>query len=228
MKSETLHDWRVSTPEAIAIQKRLAGLVSKTDAVTPPRFVAGLDISVDKPIGTAAVVVLNYPELELIEVQTATGRLEFPYVPGLLSFREAPLTIAACEKLTTTPDLFLVDGQGYAHPRRMGIACHLGLLLNTPTIGCAKSLLCGAYEMPGAEAGSFSDITDCGEVIGAAVRTRTGIKPVFVSIGHKISLPSAITWVRNCCRKYRLPEPSRLAHLAATGQLNKAAVGAGL
>ncbi len=203
------------------MQRRLAAEVSAISAVGAPRFVAGVDISARKggDKGTGAVVVLNYPELELVETEVVTGRLDFPYVPGLLSFREASLTLAACERLGVTPDLFLVDGHGYAHPRRMGIACHLGLFLNTPTIGCAKSLLCGSHEMPGVEAGSWTPLTDRGEVIGAAVRTRTGVRPVYASIGHRIDLPTAIDWVLKCCRGHRLPEPARLAHLAATGNL---------
>ena len=156
-----------------------------------------------------------------METKVVKESLDFPYVPGLLSFREAPLTLAACEKLTLTPDLILVDGQGIAHPRRLGLACHLGLFLNMPTIGCAKSRLCGSHEMPGVEAGSYAEVIDKGEVIGAALRTRSGVKPVYVSIGHKIDLPAAIHWVLECCRGYRLPEPTRLAHLAATGRLEQ-------
>jgi deoxyribonuclease V len=151
-------------------------------------------------------------------------------VPGLLSFREAPLILAAFEKLTATPDLVFVDGQGIAHPRRIGLASHLGLCLGLPTIGCAKSRLCGEHETPGFAAGSYAELRDNGEVIGAAVRTRAGVKPVYVSIGHMIDLPSAIRRVLDCCRGYRLPEPTRLAHMAAGGNLKvqlHAAAGAG-
>ncbi len=218
-----LHSWQVSTAEALAIQRRLAAQVSRTSEVNTPRFIAGVDISRQKEQGvaTGAVVVLNYPELRLVETKVVNGKLEFPYVPGLLSFRESPLTLAACEKLTVTPDLILVDGQGVAHPRRMGLASHLGLFLDTPTIGCAKSLLCGSYEMPGVEPGSYTEIVDRGEIIGMALRTKFGVKPIYVSIGHKIDLQSAIHWVLNCCRGYRLPEPTGLAHLAAGGNLEK-------
>ncbi len=221
VKVERLHDWRVTVRQAMEIQARLASQVSMVSEVGSPRLVAGVDISVSKADGAAAaaVAVLNYPELNLVEVQVATGKLDFPYVPGLLSFRESPLTLAACEKLHLTPDIFLVDGHGYAHPRRMGIACHLGLLLNKPTIGCAKSLLCGSYEMPGAGPASWTPVTRAGETIGAAVRTRPGVRPVYVSVGHKVDLGTAIDWVLKCCRGYRLPEPARLAHLAATGNL---------
>ena len=217
MKVESLHSWQVSTAQSLEIQQRLAAQVSKRNEVSTPRFIAGVDISTGKGdrIATAAVVVLQYPELNLVETKIARGKLNFPYIPGLLSFRESPLTLAACEKLTIVPDLILVDGQGIAHPRRMGLATHLGLWLNTPTIGCAKSLLCGSHEVPGTEPGSYAEITDRGEIIGAALRTKRGVKPVYVSIGHKIDLNTAIYWVMNCCHGYRLPEPTRLAHQAA-------------
>jgi len=214
------HGWQVTTTEAIVIQTELAGQISRTGDVAP-HLIAGVDISVDKAsgTGTGAVVVLSYPELETVEVEAVTDRIEFPYVPGLLSFREAPLVLAACEKLTITPDLFIVDGQGIAHPRRIGLASHLGLFLDTPTIGCAKSRLCGIHVVPGDEAGSYTELRDKGEIVGAVLRTRTGVKPVYVSTGHRISLQSAIDWVLACCRGYRLPEPTRLAHQAAGGNL---------
>ena len=170
-------------------------------------------------MATGAIVVLNYPELRLVETKVVSSKVDFPYVPGLLSFREAPLTLAACERLTLTPDLILVDGQGIAHPRRMGLASHLGLFLDTPTIGCAKSLLCGSYKQPGDEPGSYSEVVDGGETIGVALRTKLGTKPIYVSIGHKVDLETAIYWVLQCCRGYRLPEPCRLAHLTAVGSL---------
>ena len=221
MKVERLHSWQVSTAQALEIQRKLAVQVSKRSEVTTPRFIAGVDISTGRGEGraTGAVVILNYPELRVAETRIAQGKLDFPYIPGLLSFRESPLTLAACQKLTITPDLILVDGQGIAHPRRLGLASHLGLLLNTPTIGCAKSILCGSHEAPGAEPGSYTEVVDRGELIGAALRTKLRVKPVYVSIGHKVNLQTAIYWVMNCCRGYRLPEPTRLAHLAAGGNL---------
>ena len=221
VKVERLHSWQVSPALAMDIQRRLARQVSRSSQVTNPHFIAGVDISATnvQGVATGAVVVLEYPELRLVETQVVQGRPGFPYVPGLLSFRESPLTLAACEKLTVTPDLILVDGQGIAHPRRLGLASHLGLLLNTPTIGCAKSLLCGRHQEPGIDAGSYAEVVDSGETIGAALRTRTGMKPVYVSIGHKVDLQAAIYWVLECCRGYRLPEPTRLAHLAADGNL---------
>ncbi len=223
MRVERLHDWQVSTGEALAIQRKLAAQVSRNSEVTAPRLIAGVDISVQKATGmaTGAVVVLNYPELRLVETRVVNGKIDFPYVPGFLSFRELPLTLAACERLTVAPDLVLVDGQGIAHPRRVGLASHLGLFLDTPTIGCAKSLLCGSHEMPGAEPGSYAEVIDRDEIIGAALRTRLGVKPVYVSIGHKVDLQAAISWVLKCCRGYRLPEPTRLAHLAAGGNLER-------
>jgi deoxyribonuclease V len=191
-----------------------------------PKFIAGADIAVGKvnELAQAAVVVLSYPELRLVAVELAQGRLELPYIPGLLSFRESPLILTACQRLSVIPDLFMIDGQGIAHPRRMGIASHLGLLLDTPTIGCAKSRLCGSNTEPADELGSYAEMMDRGEVIGVALRTKTGVKPVYVSTGHKISLQSAIFWVLNCCRGYRLPEPTRLAHLAAGGNLKQSAM----
>ena len=218
---ERLHGWQVNAAQALDIQLKLAARVSRVSEVTTPRFIAGVDISANKARGmaTGAVVILNYPELRLVETKIVNGRLDFPYVPGLLSFRESPLILAACEKLTVIPDLILVDGQGIAHPRRMGLASHLGLFLNTPTIGCAKSRLCGNHKELSVEPGSYVELIDRGEIIGAALRTKLGVKPVYVSIGHKVDLPTAIHWVLDCCRGYRLPEPARLAHLAAVGSL---------
>jgi deoxyribonuclease V len=206
----------------------MAGSVSRQGGPAGVRFVAGTDMSVSRAdgTGTAAAVILSYPGLELVEMKVVTGRLAFPYVPGLLSFREAPLLIAACEKLEFVPDLVLVDGQGIAHPRRLGLAAHLGLFLDVPTIGCAKSRLCGRHNEPGEAAGSCTELRDGDEVIGGVLRTKNGVKPLYISIGHRIGLPSAVEWVRACCRGYRLPEPTRLAHLAAGGNLKAAGVSA--
>jgi deoxyribonuclease V len=217
MRIEKLHDWNVSIEQALEIQRNLAKNITQQNNISSPRLIAGLDVSVDKSGGaTAVAVVLNYPELKLIETAKARGKVDFPYVPGLLSFREVPLTLKACEQLTSEPDLFMVDGQGIAHPRRIGLASHLGLFLNAPTIGCAKSHLCGKFEQPGIEFGSTSKIIgDEGETIGAVIRTKTGTKSLFVSVGHKIRLSSAVHWVLQCCKGYRLPEPTRLAHLAS-------------
>ena len=207
----------VSPSQAIDLQKRLAADISRENTSLQPRLIAGVDISVrrGRETATGSIVVMTYPGLEIVETRVAQGRLDFPYIPGLLSFREIPLTLAAFNMLKVIPDLIFVDGQGIAHPRRIGIASHLGLILDIPTIGCAKSLLCGKYEEPGEKPGSHTAIIDKGETIGAALRTRQGVKPVFVSIGHKIDLPTAIKWVEKCCRGYRLPEPARMAHQAA-------------
>jgi len=150
MKVESLHSWQVSIAQALDIQRRLAAQVSRTSEVVTPRFIAGVDVSADKAQGvaTGAVVVLQYPELGVVETKVVNGELNFSYIPGLLSFREAPLTLAACQELTVTPDLILVDGQGIAHPRRMGLASHLLLFLNLPTLGCAISLVCGTHQLP--------------------------------------------------------------------------------
>ena len=144
-----------------------------------------------------------------------------PYIPGLLSFRELPLILAACRKLLYKPDLIMVDGQGIAHPRRLGLASHLGVLLDIATIGCAKSRLCGSYTEPGDEAGEYAQLVDDNEIIGAVLRTRSRVKALYISTGHKISLGNAVYWVMQCCRGYRLPQPTRLAHLAAGGRINE-------
>lgn len=220
VKIKSLHSWQVSTAQALDIQLRLAPEVSRSNEVSTPGLIAGVDISVSRELGvaTGAVVVLNYPELKLVETKVVSGRVDFPYVAGLLSFREAPLTLAACQKLSVTPDLVLVDGQGIAHPRRFGLASHLGLFLDMPTIGCAKSRLCGRHQELGDNPGSYAEVVDGGETIGVALRTKAGTKPLYVSIGHKVDLESAIYWVLECCRGYRLPEPCRLAHLASIGE----------
>jgi len=224
MRITRRHSWHVTPKQAIEIQKTLAGEVSCINHIATPRYIAGVDISVNKfsKTGRGAVVVLTYPDLQIVEAQVVTDRIEFPYVPGLLSFREASLILAAFEKVKITPDILMVDGQGIAHPRRIGIASHLGLILGIPSIGCAKSRLCGEHKLPGAAAGSFTELKDNGEVIGAVLRTRDNIKPLYISIGHMVDLPAAVRWVLNCCCGYRLPEPTRLAHLAAGGNLKSA------
>ncbi len=165
------------------------------------------------------MVILSFPQLELVEVKTAEGELTWPYVPGFLSFREMPLLLAACDLIRTAPDLVLVDGHGIAHPRRLGIASHLGLFLDIPTVGCAKSLLCGTHDALGVERGDTARIVHKGEVVGAAVRTRRNVKPMYVSVGHKCGFADAVESVLHCTGGYRLPEPTRLAHLAAGGLL---------
>ena len=203
------------------MQHRLSVKVLRDGEMVKPHYIAGADVSVSRSRGaaTGAVVVLEYPGLRLVEAKVIRGEVDFPYVPGLLSFREAPLVLRACQALETTPDLILVDGQGIAHPRRIGLASHLGLFLDMPTIGCAKSRLCGSHEVPGVEPGEYAELVDKREIIGMVLRTKVGIKPVYVSVGHKIDLPAAVHWVLECCKGYRLPEPLRLAHQAAGGNL---------
>lgn len=224
VKTERRHDWQLGVAQARDVQRRLSLKVSRAGEVITPRLIAGVDVAAGKARGMAraAVVVLSFPELRLVEMEVAQGRLNFPYIPGLLSFRESPLILAACQRLSVIPDLMMVDGQGIAHPRRMGLASHLGLLLGIPTIGCAKSRLCGSHKPPAESSGNYAELVDRGETIGVALRTRAGAKPVYVSIGHSISLSRAIHWVLECCRGYRLPEPTRLAHLAAGGNLKMA------
>ncbi len=222
MNLRSLHAWDVGVEEAKALQLRLAPLVSSTRAIPGNvRHVAGLDISPPRTDGvvTASAVLLSYPELELEEVRLAEGKPHLPYIPGLLSFREAPVQIAALEKLGIVPDIIIADGQGMAHPRRFGLACHIGLLTDLPTIGCAKSRLIGRHGPLGEEAGSWAELVHRGEVIGAALRTRKGVSPVYVSVGHKVDLGSAVEWVLACCRGRRLPETTRMAHRAAAGHL---------
>lgn len=221
MKLQHLHDWRVTPAEAKEIQRGLADRVSRNNEVKSPRLIAGVDISRpnQQGIATGAVVVLSFPELDVVEVKLACQEIEFPYVPGLLSFREVPLTLAACQKLISIPDLFLIDGQGIAHPRRFGLASHLGLFLDQPTIGCAKSLLIGKHKPVGLTRGNSDEIRDMDETIGIALRTKTNVKPIYVSIGHKVDLNGASHWVMQCCRGYRMPEPTRLAHIAASGRM---------
>ena len=224
MKYLSLHSWDVGTQEAIEIQRNLAPRVSMEDElIGPTRYVAGVDISPPDARGNAvgAVVLLELPELQVVEVKVYKGKPNFPYVPGLLSFREAPLVLGALGNLVTTPDVVLVDGQGLAHPRRFGLACHLGLLTDTPTIGCAKSILRGRPEGTlESNAGAYVPLLDKGDVVGAAVRTRDSVKPIYVSIGHKVSLDRAIELTLACCKGYRMPEPTRLAHLAAAGRIS--------
>jgi deoxyribonuclease V len=221
MRVHALHGWEVSVAQARELQLSLAKSVVTENEVIDPCLVAGIDISSPDAQGVAsgAVVVLRYPELSIVEIEVAQGKVKLPYIPGLLSFRESPLILAACEKLYNVPDLILIDGQGIAHPRRFGLASHVGLFLDLPTIGCAKSILCGHHQPVGEEAGSHAELLDNGELIGAALRTKSGVRPIYVSVGHKIDLTSALQWVINCCRGYRLPEPTRLAHLAAGGVL---------
>jgi deoxyribonuclease V len=214
MQTKNLHSWNLSYSQAAELQKRLACKVQFTPLKKPPKLIAGLDCAFtkDAQIIIAAAVVIKLPDLVLIETTTASRKVTFPYIPGLLSFREAPACIAAAEKLKKQPDLFLVDGQGIAHPRRLGLAAHLGLFFDRPTIGCAKSRLTGTFKDPPLEKGTYSLLKDKKETIGVVLRTRANVKPVFVSVGNKCTLKDAIEITLACTAKYRLPEPTRLAH----------------
>jgi len=209
------HRWDVSTSEAIALQRQLRDQVLATNGITLAtlKTIAGVDASYQEKTGEAkaAVVVLAFPDLEVIEQVVITRPINFPYVPGLLSFREAPAVLDALGSLRARPDLLMCDGQGYAHPRRLGLASHLGVYLDMPSIGCAKSRLIGAYDEPGPTQGSLSPLTDHGERIGMVLRSKTGTRPLFISIGHRIDLATSVELVLQCLRGYRLPEPTRLA-----------------
>lgn len=205
-----IHAWNLSPTEAQSLQCRLAQQVCFE---VPQRVetVAGLDVSVQGERGWAAVVIWHVTAQKVLESVVAEGAVAFPYVPGLLSFREVPLLLKALAQLRTTPDVLMVDGQGLAHPRRCGLATHLGVLLDWPSVGVAKSRLVGCCDEPNLEKGSWTLLYDDSEVIGAVVRTRTGVRPVYVSVGHRMTLEAAVALTLRCTTRYRLPEPTRLA-----------------
>jgi len=219
------HTWPATPAEAIALQKRLAPRVILEG--DPPEAgvhtIAGCDLAfLDRgrkaALARAAVVLLSYPDLQPIERRVVVSPVTFPYVPGLLAFREVPCLLRAFERLERVPDLLLADGNGYAHPRRFGIACHLGILLDIPTIGVAKSRLIGRHEEPSPAAGSRAELRDGDELIGAVLRTRQRVRPLYVSPGHRIGFGPAVEWVMRLSRGYRLPEPTRLADRLAGGK----------
>ena len=224
MQTKDLHSWNLSYSQAADLQRKLACNVKFSALKKQPRLIAGLDCAFSKNGQriVACAVVVKLPDFELIETTNTARKVTFPYIPGLLSFREAPACIAAVKKLKTVPDLFIIDGQGIAHPRRLGLAAHLGLFFDKPTIGCAKSRLTGTFKKPPPEKGAYSLLKDNSEVIGAVVRTRTNVKPVFVSVGNKCLLKEAIKITLACATKYRLPEPTRLAHQMVGKQRLKA------
>jgi deoxyribonuclease V len=208
--------WDITPSGAVALQKHLSHYIVRKSTLKAVETVAGVDTGYRKGVARAAVVKLKYPSLEPMFHTVAESQLAFPYIPGLLSFREGPVVLEALRKLDSSPDLLIFDGHGIAHPRRFGLACHIGLLVDIPSIGCAKTKLLGKYDEPGPERGSFSDLIDQGEIIGAVLRTRSNVKPVFVSIGHKVNLKDSIKYVLNCCRGYRLPETTRHADRLST------------
>ena len=217
------HAWDVTPREARSIQDQLRGLVITNDDFGPVRYVAGTDVAFEegRTITRGAVAVLSFPELELVEHAIARRPTSFPYVPGLLSFREIPVLLDALERLQRTPDMLLCDGQGYAHPRRFGLACHLGVLTGLPSIGVAKSRLTGTHATVPRTKGRWTLLMDGEETIGAVLRTRSGVRPVFVSIGHRVSLHSAIEYTLACLTRYRLPETTRWADRLAGQSLGR-------
>jgi deoxyribonuclease V len=247
MEYKKLHAWDLSPTEAVELQKKLRDQVRVEPLNRDVQTVAGCDISFNKfsEIVYAGIVVLRLSDLEIIDRATAITRITFPYISGLLSFRETPALLEAWEKLNTAPDVVMLDGQGLAHPRRFGIACHFGLITGQPTLGCAKTVLIGRYDEPDERAGSYSLMTQKGETVGAAVRTKDRVAPVYVSVGNMIDLPGAIDLTLRCVKgytaqsgslfesgpasksKYRIPEPTRQAHLLVNeirrNDLNQAA-----
>jgi deoxyribonuclease V len=218
MRLKRLHPWDLTPSQATALQRELASQVVRTGAPKNVHFVAGADVAFPERtrgwtggVARAAVIVLSYPEFEIVEQHVTETPVAFPYVPGLLSFREVPALSLVLERLKSKPDLLLADGHGVAHPRRFGFASHLGLLAGIPTIGCAKSILCGGAGVPGDERGSTADLIDKGERVAIVLRTKTRVRPVYVSVGHNISLEAAADWVLRLAPTHRLPEPIRLA-----------------
>jgi deoxyribonuclease V len=216
--SRISHRWDLTPAAARALQTRLCRQVERSDRLATIRIVAGVDVGFRDGgrITRAAVALLEYPSLTRLDFEVFEQATAFPYVPGLLSFREVPAILQAFARLAVRPDVIFCDGQGYAHPRRFGLACHLGLWLDRPTIGVAKSRLIGEFAMPGVERGAYGCLTDGREIIGRVVRTRSRVKPLFVSSGHRISLATASRMVLNCATRYRLPEPTRWADRLAS------------
>lgn len=204
-------EWPTTVAEAVAIQEELRGVVDNTDVGDRPRYVAGLDVAYDGDRLAAAVVVLDCETLVEVDRAVVLGETTFPYVPGLFAFREVPGLMEALEKLRTTPDLLVCDGQGLAHPRRFGLACHLGVLTGLPAIGAAKTAFVGTHAEPGPARGELADLIVDNEVVGAVLRTQDGVKPIYVSIGHRVSLPTAVQHVLHLAPRYRLPETTRAA-----------------
>ncbi|MCG6874112.1 MAG: deoxyribonuclease V [Betaproteobacteria bacterium] len=213
------HRWDLTPKEAMALQETLRARVEREDRLGSVRCVCGIDVGFEQggAVTRAAVVVLSFPALEPVENAVARRKTTFPYIPGLLSFRETPAVLAALGRLKTTPDLLLCDGQGIAHPRRCGLASHIGLAANIPSIGVAKTRLIGADREPPDRRGAWAPLIDAGETIGAVLRTRVGVKPLYVSIGHRVSLATAIRFTLASCTRYRLPETTRHAHRLASG-----------
>ena len=214
------HAWDVSPREAINIQEQLRKYVVRSDKLGKVSTVAGVDVGFEDRgrVTRAAIVLLDFPSLELKEKVIARQTTRFPYVPGLLSFRELPAVLAAFDQLQRLPDIFLCDGQGYAHPRRIGIASHLGVLTGIASIGVGKSRLLGRHAIVADQRGAWQPLMDKGEIIGAVLRSRQGVKPIYISIGHRVCLATAIRLVLACTTRYKLPETTRMAHKFASNQ----------
>lgn len=206
------HDWDVTPKEAVALQHSLRERVVIEPLVIKVQLIAGIDVSVKDNRARTAIVVLDLENLSLVDSVTWEGPTVFPYIPGLLSFREIPAILPALELLSETPDAIMLDGHGLAHPRRFGLACHLGVLLDMPSLGVAKSRLTGTYTEPGKTKGESSTLTNKNDILGAVLRTRTNVNPVFVSVGHKMALADALRLTLATTVRYKLPEPTRLAH----------------
>ncbi|MCS7233347.1 MAG: deoxyribonuclease V [Synergistetes bacterium] len=209
-----MHKWNITPEEAIKLQNELRSKIVLENRVDISRLeiIAASDLAYDGDIGYAVVLVYSYPRLSLLEKISVKKEVKFPYIPGLLAFREMPLLIDAASRLSKKPDVWLIDGAGLAHPRRMGIATHFGIYMDTPTVGCAKSHLFGKFKEPGLKQGDYSYIYDGDEIIGAVLRTKDNVNPLFISIGYAITLDVAIKLVLSCCDGYRLPKPLREAH----------------
>ncbi|MCG7897167.1 MAG: deoxyribonuclease V [Candidatus Thiodiazotropha weberae] len=218
------HPWNLTPKDAIALQNQLRSQVIQVDQIRQPRRIAGVDVGFEQSgkVTRAAIAILDFPSLQLIDQAIARIPTQFPYIPGLLSFREVPAILQAIDKLSCVPELLLCDGQGLAHPRRFGLACHLGLLTDIPSIGVAKTRLIGKHEQLPEEKGSWVPLMDRDEIIGAVLRSRSGMKPIYVSIGHRISLDSALNYVLAATTRYKLPETTRAAHHLAS--VDKSAV----
>ena len=220
--AKPIHPWDVTPQEAVEIQRQLARRVLQVPALKRARYVAGADLSIKRPAHyVSGIVIWDMKHQEIVEEQTSRGELIFPYIPGLLSFREVPAILETLAKVEHTPDVIMCDGQGYAHPRRFGLACHLGVLLDMPATGCAKSILCGTHGPLDETRGSHVPLTHENEQVGAVVRTRDGVKPVFVSVGHKMDIKTAVELVLACGIGYRLPEPTRRAHKLVYGEMQR-------
>ena len=216
MRIRRLHPWDISYQKAIVLQRQLAEQIREIPISKPVGTIAGADVSYSRKDSKvyAAVLVFTFPDIVLTDNALASDTVQFPYIPGLLSFREAPVLEKAFRKIRKKPDVIIFDGQGIAHPRGLGLASHMGLILNSPSIGCAKTRLVGIHARLPQDRGSTVPLTDQGRVVGGVVRTRQAVNPVFVSPGHAITVEEAIDLVLSCCKGYRLPEPTRQAHLA--------------